>query len=80
MASAKSPLKSSNLWTDVATIVISLILGVAGFFFVLPDLVASQSLGADFTDLIGSIKAGAWGAVLAAAIKIWNAITHLLKD
>lgn len=76
--STKSPLKSTNAVTDWITIVIALILGSLGFFKILPDLNAASSLGTDVTDAITNVTLGAWGAVLTAAIKIWNTITHLL--
>lgn len=80
MANAKtSPLKSSNAITDWITIAIGIVLGVLGFFYVLPDLQAASDLGKDVTDLIVNVKLGAWGTVLTVAIKIWNTVSHLIK-
>jgi len=76
----KSPIKSTNLWTDVLTIVIGIALGVSGFFYVVPDLVSANDIGANVSDLIAAVKAGSWGAVLSVAIKLWNIATHLFKD
>lgn len=78
MATSKSPLKSTNAITDWITIVIAAVLGVLGFFKVLPDLQTASGIGVDVSDLIVNVTIGAWGAVLTLLIKLWNTISHLI--
>ena len=73
-------LGSSNFRTDIVTIVIGLILGGVAFFNVIPDLTQAQQLSGNVGEVIIAIKSGAWTAVFAAGLKVWNVISHILKD
>ncbi len=76
----RAVLGSSNFKTDVVTIVLGGIAGIVGFFYALPDLNAAAAIGSDVGDLIAQVKAGAWASVFTAALKIYNVISHMLKD
>lgn len=70
---------SSNARTNWITIILGVILGALSFFKIIPDLNTAQSLGNDFGQLITMANAGAWTAVAAVAINLYNTISHLLK-
>lgn len=73
-------LGSSNFRTDLITIIIGVGLGVAGFFNIAPDLTEAQAVSGNVSETIAAVKAGAWTAVFAAGLKLWNVISHIIKD
>lgn len=80
--SAKSLLNlvvSSNARTNWVTIALGAIIGVLGFFKIIPDLQTAASLGSDVASLIAYVTAGAWTAVFTVLLNLYNTISHLLK-
>jgi hypothetical protein len=71
--------ESSNARTNWITIALGVIIGVLGFFKIIPDLQTAASLGSDVSSLILYAKTGAWTAVFTVLLNLYNTITHLLK-
>lgn len=70
---------SSNARTNWVTIALGVVFGLLSFFKIIPDLQTAQSLGNDFGNLIIYAQAGAWTAVFAVALNLYNTISHLFK-
>lgn len=70
----KSPLQSSNLWTNIGTIVVAVILA-----FLSPDLNASGQISGEVANVVSAIKAANYGLLITALFNLGNIIYHLFR-
>lgn len=75
----KALTSSSNARTNWITIILGAIIGVLGFFKIIPDLQTAASLGSDVSNLITYATVGAWTSVFTVLLNLYNTISHLLK-
>lgn len=72
---AKSPLKSTNLWTGVATIVSA----AFAFFSIAPDLSSAGILADESHRAVDAINTKNYGLLIAAVVNVGNILYHLFK-
>lgn len=71
--------ESSNARTNWITIILGALIGILGFFKIIPDLQTAASLGSDVSSLITYATVGAWTSVFTVLLNLYNTISHLLK-
>lgn len=71
---------SSNARTNWLTIIFAGVLGILGFFKLVPDLETASAVGDTVTNAIGYAKGGSWALLFTAVINLVNTVTHILKD
>jgi hypothetical protein len=70
----KSSLGSSNMWTNIGTIIVAIILS-----FLTPDLPTAAQLGAEIQGVIAAIKAANYGLIITAVFNLGNILYHIFK-
>lgn len=73
MASKSSAIRSTNLWTGVATIIAALF----SFFALTPDLSTADVLAGEAQKAADAINAKNWVVLAAVAFNVANILYHL---
>ena len=71
----KSPLKSTNLWTGLATLVAA----AFAYFGVSPDAAAAADLANTTTQVVDAIETKNFALLFGVLINAVNIVTHLVK-
>lgn len=71
----KTPLKSSNFWTGLATIAAA----AFGYFAIAPDAATAADLSGAAHQLTDALQAKNWPLLFAVVINAANVVTHLVK-
>lgn len=74
-STTKSPLKSTNLWTGLATIVAA----AFGYFAITPDAAAASDLSETAKRLTDALAAKNWPLLIGIVVNAANIIGHLVK-
>lgn len=75
MASQKTPLKSSNLWTGVATIVSAVI----SYFALTPDLSSAKLLSDEAHRAVDAISTRNYVVLFTVVVNVGNILYHLFR-
>lgn len=75
MATEKTPLQSTNLWTNLAT----LAMGVFSYFSLTPDLSTAQTLGDEAHRAVEAINTRNYVLFATVLFNVGNIIFHLFK-
>lgn len=71
----KTPFKSTNFWTGIATIVAA----GFGYFAINPDPASAAQLADTAQTVADAIQAKNWPLLFGIAINAVNIVTHLIK-
>lgn len=71
----KTPFKSTNFWTGIATIVAA----AFGYFAVTPDAAAAGQLADTAQSVTEAVQAKNWPLLFGIVINAVNVVTHLVK-
>ena len=71
----KSPLKSTNLWTGIATLVAA----AFAYFGVSPDMAAATDIASTTTQVVDAIETKNFALLFGVLINAVNIVTHLVK-
>ncbi len=72
----KSPLKSTNMWTGIATLVAA----AFAYFGVSPDAAAAVDLANTTTQVVDAIETKNFALLFGILINAVNVVTHLVKN
>lgn len=70
----KTALQSANFWTNVATVVVGVVLA-----FFTPDLPTSGEISGEVANIVGAIKTANYGLLITALFNVGNILFHLFK-
>jgi hypothetical protein len=73
-AKAKAPVRSSNFWTGIGTIIVALFM----IFGIHPDPALANDLSVTAQETIAAFQAKNYLALITIAGHAWNIISHLV--